>query len=514
MANFVISAFSQKVRFNISTFETVKLQKKGYYNGDDMQKTFVNGHFIYRLSYDSVWKSWSGIAITNHTDTITNSYNNEYSSITGQGYNGSKNYGVCYNSGTIICTEPTKLLGFYISNTTYTFNIIKSGSAFSKKFGGVNGNDTDWFRVKIVSFYKGKKNDSLYHYLADYRFSDNSKDYISKKWERVDLSVFDKFTDSLRISFESTDNGTWGMNTPAYMAFDDFNSSSKMNGFLNFNDTLLYKNGNVWNGEKDTSGGFDFNGMYFENNYNTKWNTWGGWAVSKDNDTTKSGFDAQYSSITGQKFIAVSYGRSVIKLPPQLEYLTYRAFYFSNNSYTYKTMKNGDAFSKKFGGIDGTDKDFLKLNIIKYYENEKCDTSVIYLADYRNSIKILSSNEIKTGFNLYGVKRLEFQLESTDNGTWGMNTPAYFCLRSIDYDISINKKQKLKMMVFPNPANEFLISSISYFDSYKITDITGKDVTSETSRESNKIEINRLSKGIFLIEISNGSEIYYSRFVK
>ena len=510
-----ITLFSQSARFNISTFETVKLPKKGYLNGDNLKGGFVNGHFFYRLNFDTTWNSWSGVAVSNNIDTITNSYSNEYSSITGNGYNGSKNFGVCYNSGTIICEKPTKLLGFYITNTTYTYHTLKNGSAFSKKFGGTSGNDTDWFRVKIVNYLNGKKNDSLYYYLADYRFADNSKDYIVKKWERVDLSASDKYTDSLKITFESTDNGTWGMNTPAYMAFDDFNSSKDIGAIMNFDNSVFFEKGNVWNGEYDTSGGFDIGGFYFENNYDTKWKTWNGWAISKDNDTTQTGLNAQYSSITAVPVTAVSYGRSVIKVPSNINHNISKFIYISNNTYTYKTMKYGDAFSKKFGGESGNDKDFLKLSMISYTDNEKSDTTSFYLADYRNSFKKLERNEVcLTSSNLKNITRIEFQLESSDNGPFGMNTPAYFCLRSIEPMERVNNYVLIKTRVYPNPAKDYILTDIASFDSYQIVDFSGREFSSFTNKDSNKIDIKNLPHGIFLLKITKDNVVYYSRFVK
>jgi len=35
---------------------------------------------------------------------------------------------------------------------------------------------------------------------------------------------------------------------------------------------------------------------------------------------------------------------------------------------------------------------------------------------------------------LKGVKRIVFNLNSTDQGDWGMNTPAYFCLDDLSYE--------------------------------------------------------------------------------
>ena len=61
---------------------------------------------------------------------------------------------------------------------------------------------------------------SLDFFLADYRFADNSKDYIVDKWTVVDLTALGK-VNKLTFRFSSSDNGDYGMNTPAYVCLDD-----------------------------------------------------------------------------------------------------------------------------------------------------------------------------------------------------------------------------------------------------------------------------------------------------
>ena len=82
--------------------------------------------------------------------------------------------------------------------------------------------------------YKRQYVDSIEVLLADYRFNDNSQDYIVKDWITVDINQQISFPVS-KITFtqESSDNGEWGMNTPAYYVIDniisDFNLSTTGN---------------------------------------------------------------------------------------------------------------------------------------------------------------------------------------------------------------------------------------------------------------------------------------------
>ena len=107
-----------------------------------------------------------------------------------------------------------------------------NGDLFAKKFGedtsatgvidGTNGED--FFRVWIIgeNMNDGSK-DSIEFYLADYRFADNTEDYILDTWENIDLSAMGFIVNKVSIRFESSDIGDFGMNTPAYVAIDNIN---------------------------------------------------------------------------------------------------------------------------------------------------------------------------------------------------------------------------------------------------------------------------------------------------
>ena len=105
-----------------------------------------------------------------------------------------------------------------------------NGASFGKKFGeptnasgevdGTNGED--FFRVWIICENETGSKDSIEFYLADYRFTDNTEDYIIDTWETVDLiEVFAGGASKVSMRFESSDIGDFGMNTPAYIAIDN-----------------------------------------------------------------------------------------------------------------------------------------------------------------------------------------------------------------------------------------------------------------------------------------------------
>jgi hypothetical protein len=186
---------------------------------------------------DAGW-SWDGFAYSNETDTTTPDFANQFSAITGGGVDGSSLYGIGYIpldwlGGTYDPIPQTALAGFttgaaynqvmdglYITNTTYAYHSMASADTYGKKFGGETGNDEDWFLLTIKGLdenldYTG----TVEFYLADFRFADNSLDYIVDDWTWVDLSGLGNII-GLEFSLSSSDSGNYGMNTPGYFALD------------------------------------------------------------------------------------------------------------------------------------------------------------------------------------------------------------------------------------------------------------------------------------------------------
>ena len=90
----------------------------------------------------------------------------------------------------------------------------------SKKFGGSEGTDPDYFLLKIKGIGStGEEVGVVEFALADYRFEDSASDYIVDQWTRVDLSSL-VGARKLQFGLESSDVGEFGMNTPAYFALD------------------------------------------------------------------------------------------------------------------------------------------------------------------------------------------------------------------------------------------------------------------------------------------------------
>jgi Domain of unknown function (DUF4465)/Secretion system C-terminal sorting domain len=218
---------------SVADFNSLPLTKTDtFWNGADLTGGFTDGAAFFPNNFDTTWLAWDGFAYSNMTDTGTPGFFNQYSAITGSGYQ-SAQYAVAFtgfNTAVVTLTGNAAggwVEGMYVTNGTYGYLSMMNGDLFSKKFGGVTGDDPDWFLLTVFGMYNGVMvADSVDFYLADYRFSDNSKDYIIKDWQWIDLKPLGN-VDSLLFILRSSDTGAFGMNTPAFFCMDDFTTANR-----------------------------------------------------------------------------------------------------------------------------------------------------------------------------------------------------------------------------------------------------------------------------------------------
>ena len=314
-----------------------------------------------------------------------------------------------------------------------------------KKFGGIHGTDPDYLKLIIHGISsQGDTTGVVEFYLADFRFDNSLMDYIIDEWTSVDLSALGE-VEEIHFSMESTDVGPWGMNTPAYFCVDDVNGEAPVGPadgktIAGMEDLAIAPEG--YDDGADMAGGFESGDFHFTNNYNADWFSWSGFAASASTDADTKGWANQFSSIAGSGALgtqtyAVGYdfGDMDVVFSPQLV----DGVYVVNNAYTYWSMKDGDAYAKKFGGIDGDDPDWLMLTVEGFDAQQNSTGTVqFYLADFRfedNSKDYIVDTWKYVDLSPLGeVAKLHFSLSSSDTGAWGMNTPTYFCLDELNYD--------------------------------------------------------------------------------
>jgi hypothetical protein len=227
-------------------------------------------------------------------------------------------------------------------------------------------------------------------------------------------------------------------------------SAQSVSTFENIDTTSFWTRlDTFWNGSTG-SGGVASGNAYYTNSYDTSFGgSWSGFAVSSMRNDTTAGFGNQYSTAAktghaGSAHYGVAYtGNPVIRLTGAAKSKTVLGCYITNSTFAYQSMKRGDNFAKKFGGTTGKDPDWFRLSISGWLNGTALSQHVdFYLADYRDAdstkdyiIKDWTWVDLSS---LCHVDSLSFQLNSTDTGAFGINTPTYFCiddLTSQDYEM-------------------------------------------------------------------------------
>ena len=195
-------------------FDSMNLGENGYIN--DQAVTIAD--IAFTNDYNQEYFSFTGFAFSSLNDVETEGYANQYSVYNAK--NNGNQFAVAYDGGEYgpVAFEFTdgaarKIKSFEVCNNTYAALSTKNGDAYAKKF-----EDGDYFAANIIGYDKdGNETGKVTYYLVDYR---NGKSVILDSWKKVDLTSLGKVT-KIQISLESTDNGEWGMNTPAYICIDN-----------------------------------------------------------------------------------------------------------------------------------------------------------------------------------------------------------------------------------------------------------------------------------------------------
>lgn len=215
---------------NIVDFEELTLDPETHWNGSDGSGQFTSSYLTFYNIFED-WgggmTSWNGFAYTNETDISTFSFENEFSSATGEGVWSSDNYAVSYIMGDWennyapipsvikINTEnaPEVIPGMFISLNAYSSLYMADNDLYS--------NGQHWLKLHIAAYsttsWYGTSADIL---LADYRFDNSDLDFKMNDWTYVDLT-WAEGTDSLLFYIYSSDAGDYGVNTPAYFCIDN-----------------------------------------------------------------------------------------------------------------------------------------------------------------------------------------------------------------------------------------------------------------------------------------------------
>lgn len=295
-----------------------------------------------------------------------------------------------------------------------------------------------------------------------------------------------------------------------------------------------------WNGS-DMSGGFQDGEAFFENTYDTAWSSWSGFSYSNLVDDSTADFVNQYSTFAAEGYngsanFAVAnintYSQNLIHLNTTQ---SVQGFYVTNSTYAALSMRDGDMIGKAFGadtltngsdtnhlGEPVTGADWFTLTVFGVVSDSiyRDDSVVFYLADYRSAVDandyIVDTWEWVDLNPLGAVDGLHFELNSSDVGAWGMNTPSYFCMDNLVVGEPVDSYAEFleaTVSLYPNPAQDRLTLKIpeSHFH-ITITDHVGRVVA--MSQNQKTMDISMLDAGMYVASITVEGEVINKRFVK
>lgn len=233
---FAIDNLTIEVAGQVVDFSAYPLPEAGFANGAMANGGFMVDGFRFNNQFTDFgggFTGWEGWALSNLGDTLTAGFGNQYSVITGGGVN--KNglvesgnpFGIGYAgySAAPLISMPEGTLGrplcAYITNTTYTALSMLEGDDFAKKFGGEDGTNPDFLDLTLTG-YDPMDNitGTVTVSLADFRPEDSARDRILTSWKLVDLTGLGAGVERIEASFDSSDKGEFGINTPTYFAID------------------------------------------------------------------------------------------------------------------------------------------------------------------------------------------------------------------------------------------------------------------------------------------------------
>ena len=268
---------------------------------------------------------------------------------------------------------------------------------------------------------------------------------------------------------------------------------------------------------------FSSGGYNFSNSYDTTWGAasgyWSsGWAYSNMTDSTTSGFTNQYSAkpggghpIGGANYaIGKPNSTIVFNNPDGL------SINITNSTYAANSMRDGDAFAKKFTNAD---QDYFKLHIYGYSNGSILDSTEFYLADFTHADSTL--DYIVTDWQYVELlpgpyDSVSFDLSSSDVGAFGMNTPAYFCIDNVgNFPLLSNTINQEIISIYPNPSSDFIYINRKDSDNYTISlfNILGELII-DKKINLQQLNLSNLPNGQYFLKIESESGIINERILK
>jgi hypothetical protein len=243
---------------------------------------------------------------------------------------------------------------------------------------------------------------------------------------------------------------------------------------------------------------------------NDQWGimTGGGWIEGQEGDTHTN---AQVPHIIAyQPF----YGQWTVNLDKHYKTV---AIWVANHPFTYYTNLHGNPPARKLdqlndsltliiqGSLDGQeDYRFVQLNLAKVDEHGTLQQAREWIYVDLASIGT--------------VDQINFNLQSTDNGDWGMNTPAYFCIGELLLQDAQESNQHIDnhSHAFPNPVYNTLSVTGIGIHYVNVFTTNGALVKQIKGNEVNTLQLNTANwqQGNYIIQVNDDNGTHVHKVVK
>lgn len=291
---------------------------------------------------------------------------------------------------------------------------------------------------------------------------------------------------------------------------------------LNAQDVITFEefglaDGTFLNRAPAGAGAFRTRDLALPNRYDPDTDAWSGWAISATTDATRPGFRNQYSATAGggadgSRTYAVAFGDGRIETGGRA--LT--RLDITNSTYAAESMRRGDAFAKRFGGVTGRDPDFFSVTFRAWRNGRRsADSLTVMLADYKSdnaSEDFILSTWRTVDLRTFGrVDSLTYRFASSDVGAFGINTPTYFCVDNVALGevVGVRESKRARICIFPNPAQDWIEIEGERLTgkTYRIVDARGAVVMAGVY--TGRIEVGALGAGMYwlLVEGVAGSGV-------
>ncbi len=207
-------------------------------------------------------------------------------------------------------------------------------------------------------------------------------------------------------------------------------------------------------------GTIEIDGVGFINRVDPTWDSWSGFSISSQTDTTTPGAANQFAAfagggsdgvgntVAGGTYAMANGDGAYFNLPELTRIESTRV---TNSTYAALSMRDGDDFAKAFSTDDN---DFFSVTFEGWSGADRGGAKTgeveFFLADFRGDEgKIVDTWEYLELSSLGDARSVGLQFASSDVGQWGVNTPKYAAIDS------------LRITAVPEPGSLFALGLVA-----------------------------------------------------